>query len=742
MSGTKMLPSRHRSVLHGEGSKHGTGLACLIEANVSMVNRRIRFLAFFFFSFAILAIRIPGSLLAQDASLMVIIKTQEFFQPNPYSLSLREEEDGEYPLAFFAMVEASDSGALSSARVVLPSSGGAQDLADSDDPPRGEELVFYEGFDTLGELNSAYPNGSYTFEIVGLNDIPSQRSIVLDLMPDSFGSDFRGAIKFTSAVYQASQIIDASLPFEFQWDPIEGGEADDFLSLQINDMSGDEVYQSPEFGSPNALDGTATSATVPGGALSPGTDYEVKAEVFHRIDSDESYTTALSAFGKSTTMLARTLGGIDSQAPFFYRSAPRNLQYEVELNAIVAFCFNEAMDTSIVVGQAIEWTGVPDANLFEYRWSPNGGILFCHYPVDLPPSSSIQWALNSPSASSSLRDVAGNALGNDISGSFRTSAQSSPNVPDVSSLLLIKGKVYEQTDLGIMSLESYFAGMLHQLNGISSVSSIGLGIPGAGADVEAGTFSLDHKQIRGDANFAETSDLDRLFPNGTYTLSVDSMRDGAQSVSLNFAPVSGFPSAPSIDNLAAAQSVDNRSAFLLQWEPWTEGTPDDFIFVVVQDPLGNVFFESPGLGESNPLDGAATSVTIPADALPPGATLEAEVAFVEVVDSDTTQYPGVAAIVGQASITDFEIQTTGEPFKPRLEIIDARANSVHLRLTGVLGQGYEIHSADTLPGFHSIGIDQPFNSISGYKASFDYLDSAFGDLQNRFYQARSYDPSD
>ena len=594
----------------------------------------------------------------------------------------------------------------------------------------------------MGELDSAYPPGSYTFETEGLNDTPSKRNIVLDLNPDLSGDTFRGAIRFTAAVFHAAKNIDASLPFQFQWDPIEGGETADFVSLNIKDSSGDDVYQSPDFGEPNALNGTASSFTVPSGTFRPGMEYEVKVEVLHRIDNDASYTTALSAFNKSTKMAVRTLGGVDNQAPDFYRSVPRNLQYEVELNAVVAFCFSEVMDTTVAVGQAIEWIGVPDANLFESRWSPDGGILFCHYPSGLPPSSSIQWNLNPPDAPSLLRDLAGNVIGNSISGSFRTGAQSSPNLPDVSSLLLIKGKTYEQTDLGVTSLEQYFAGTLYDLNGISSISNVSLGIPGSGAAIDSGSFSFDHKQFRGIANFAEEADLDRIFPNGNYLLSVDSMRDGIQAVSLNFTPTNGFPPAPSIENLVAAQTIDNQNSFLLQWAPWAEGTSGDVIHVAVEDSSGIAFFRSPELGESASLDGTATSVTIPAGFLPPGVTLEADVTFVKILDFDTVQYPGVSAAVGQASITDFEIQTSGEPFDPRLEVVDVQPGSVQLRLTGVWGQGYEIRMADALADFESVWLDSPFNPVSGYKASFDYIDSTFGDQESRFYQARASDSSD
>ena len=87
-------------------------------ANASKPNRGLYSIALSATALAVLAMGFPGNLLAQDASLMVHFKSQEFYQDDPYSLSLREEEDGEYPLAFVAVVEASSSGALASARIV------------------------------------------------------------------------------------------------------------------------------------------------------------------------------------------------------------------------------------------------------------------------------------------------------------------------------------------------------------------------------------------------------------------------------------------------------------------------------------------------------------------------------------------------------------------------------------------------------------------------------------------------
>src|SRR6185369_15110779 len=73
------------------------------------------------------------------------------------------------------------------------------------------------------------------------------------------------------------------------------------------------------------------------------------------------------------------------------------------------------------------------------------------------------------------------------------------------------------------------------------------------------------------------AELDAAFPIGDYTFDVFSFVDGDQFVTNTMVP-GALPNAPTITNLAAAQSVDASTSFTLNWAPFNGGTPSDFIY--------------------------------------------------------------------------------------------------------------------------------------------------------------------
>ncbi len=554
---------------------------------------------------------------------------------------------------------------------------------------------------------------------------------------DLSGDTYAGVPRFTNFV--AAQSIDAASDFTFQWEAIPGGAAGDLVILLIDEEFGSNVFESPDLGETGALDGLSTSFTVPGGTLDPGAEYNVVLEIFKPVDSNEDYAPgvpAVSAYGKITLMRTRTAGPTgDSTPPNLVRSVPFDFQGEVSLNSILTFVFDEAMDTAVAAGQAITWSGVADPAQFAYSWSPDRKSLFCNYTPGLPASSTGEWALNPAGSAAKLRDAAGNNIPAGRSGQFETSATSNLGEPDVVSFEFGKGRAFFQDGPTPVDLESYFAEFFVELSGTSTISSVDLGFPGGAVAANLGRHVFDNTEIEGESDFAEKADLDRIFPNGNYVFTMHTAHDGDQSVTLAIGPDS-YPNAPTIQNFSTTQAIDGSQTFTLEWAAMAGGTAADFIEVILERN-GACYFETPGPGEPGALDGTATSVTIPAGSLPPGRSIEGELVFAKVADTDGTTYPGVTGRAVFASITEFEVQTIGDPFQPQLQIRHDGAQAT-VTVTGEIGRQYELRVSqdlDNLDPWTPVWSGFLFGDCEGYKRSFEFFDNVSG-VPERFYQAR------
>lgn len=665
-----------------------------------------------------------GGLLAQDAEFIGIIKIQNFRQVSPNIVTLLDDDyddADQAPFVFDAFADASSPDFLTSGSVNRPVGADVPMMLDGD----GQELNHIEGFELLAELNDAFGAGSYTMDLVGANDPP--RSVTLDLSGDTYP----GLARFSN--FTAAQSINASSDFTFEWDEIPNATDGDLLIVFIDSESGGELYESPDLGESGALDGDSTSVTVPGGTLNPGTDYTIVLEVFKAVDTNEDYAAgvlAISAYGKTTSMPIRTAGGSDSSPPNFNRSVPYVNEELVELNTVVTFVFDEPMDESVVVSDAITWTGLPNPASFSYLWSPDGKILFCDYTAGLPLSTLVQWELNPSGSTAKLRDAATNNLPEGHFGEFTTNS-TGIMLSDVKTFELIKGRSFFQDGAVPIDLESYFGEFFLQMNGYNTVSSVDLGIPGGAVETFASGDEFGGNEIEAEADYAEKADLDQIFPNGDYVVTMNTFHDGEKEVTLSIGP-DDYPNAPTIQNFATTQAVDSSQPFTLEWAAMAGGDSDDFVGLFIEGETA-CYFETPEPGEPGALDGTAISVIIPADSLPPGRTIEGELVFAEIIDKDIASYPGAKGLTAFVTITEFEIQTTGDPIQPKLEI-QVTGTQVMITVIGEIGIQYELQVSDDLENWSQMATRYVFgDDCDGFMGSFQDFDDASWNTK-RFYQ--------
>jgi len=153
------------------------------------------------------------------------------------------------------------------------------------------------------------------------------------------------------------------------------------------------------------------------------------------------------------------------------------------------------------------------------------------------------------------------------------------------------------------------------------------------------------------------ADLDAAFPNGDYTFDVFSGANGDQFVT-NTMVAGTLPNAPTVTNLAAAQSVDASASFTLSWDPFNGGTVSDFVYCQLMT-IGSNIFATPLPGTAGALDGTASSLVIPGGSLAAGHAYLGRLVFAKTVSTSTNEQYGVGGAAFLFSQTDFWLRTQG-----------------------------------------------------------------------------------
>ena len=680
----------------------------------------------------------PSAGAADDASFIAVVKTQSFAQFNAIVPMLADEEDdnGRKPISFEVFVQGTSSGTINSGSFEGPGSVASGTLEQD-----GQRWFFEQFFDKKPELDDAFPgSGDYVVNLEGAND--GSQSVTLNFAAEDYPN-----VPFITN-FEALQALDASTAVTVEWTPFEGGTADDHISFYINkenSTDGGTVYESPNPGQPGALDGTSTSLTLPPGILEPGHDYAVQIG-FYRIGTpDTSYVNAVAAFGKRTRFPMETLAVADTQDPSLRESSPSHEDGGITDNSVIMFRFDEAMNQDVDFSQAINWTGV-DPSKFSYSWSSNGKRLFCDYADPLPLATTIGWTLNPLEGSSGppatrLEDLAGNALRHaPLIGEFTTAAGSSAGEPDVDWFYLIKARYFNQDSSSTTSGEDYNVHVGFGLNGLNTAFPVELTFPGGSSvemDGRGGGSGQDES-----ASYTEKIDLDTFLPNGSYEFAFESFNDGPIGVSLELAPES-YPDPPFIQDHAGLQEIDSTSDLTVHWDAMPTPGSDDYIVVFITNSEDRNLFFTPLPGQdgdviTGPIPASATSVVIPSGTLPPGRSLQLNVAFVSVSDQDTVTYPGATGSAGFATVTSMDIVTGGDAIVPEMDmLLLASSGKMQFSVNGEAGMTYTVEFSDDLVNWtteSSQSIDM--ENGSGLTGSFSYTAQGSSAILSRFYRVR------
>ena len=220
----------------------------------------------------------------------------------------------------------------------------------------------------------------------------------------------------------------------------------------------------------------------------------------------------------------------------------------------------------------------------------------------------------------------------------------------------MKGAYFVQTNAAPPSLQTSAPFALHAA--AQKCSSIGL--VNAVLQLPGGTrFPLETNRTGFSllAQYESQSRLDAAYPDGIYTLAIQTLSEGAITAPLTV--VSSAVPSPRVSNWEAAQTINADAEFLLQWAPFTNGTSADWIKLTVRDEATNMVFETADpviSGQAGLLNGTNSQVVIPGETLLPGRIYAAELMFAKV-NPNAASYPGVIGMGGSFKSTSFTLRT-------------------------------------------------------------------------------------
>lgn len=615
-----------------------------------------------------LCIALTGVAAAVDVPFIGVLKGQRFTQSGQdlASLGVQSDEDDQLPLAFEVMADGMESNSLVSGSVQLPG-GGSVSL--TREYPGDSGLRYEFPTESLLDLDTTRPNGTHTVNLVTTNDGPKNIDLTLT------GDAYPNVPLITN--FNALQSAQAASDTTIQWSPMTGGTASDFILCVVSEReSGETIHESGMPGSPTQLDGTAEEFTIPAGTLEAGHSYEAEVIFVKIVDLDTTYTTAVAGYYKlvkfdiSTAALPATALG-----SMFETAIPQDYTNDVPRDSAVTFRFSKPMAPDKSIAWTINSSPVNSTD-FSYEWIDGNKVLLCRYNTTLPANATIGWTLNL----GGFRDAANFVLSGSANGSFQTSSEDPESPPDVMGIYVTKIQGFQQTGTSPVSSGMWGCDPEIEMPAFNRVKSATLTMADNG---RSGVLRHDawNNYLTLENTYASKPDFDRFFANGDYTFSITPLADAPVIVTLSLGATDDYPSAPTVTNLAALQSINPSSPMAITWNAlagWSQelSVGSGMIELEIKNSSGD---EVVWVGNEDLSSG--TEFTIPGGALWPGRTYQVSLYFTRIKDLDDTSYPGAFAGAGFTSVTDFTITTSGTPAMPAVTLERVGGN-VHLTASG------------------------------------------------------------
>ena len=361
--------------------------------------------------------------------------------------------------------------------------------------------------------------------------------------------------------------------------------------------------------------------------------------------------------------------------PTIVTNVPNNGAMGVSPGAAVVFTFSTAMNPATTYVVFSDVTASNESPTVVLSWGAGNTVLTCTPSPQFANNHYIEWNVIG-------QDAVGNPLGGTTGGNFTTvlGVNGGSGTNALTTFLLGRYALYRQTTNAPPPLFTYeFVGQ-SALASNRTTTAISLTIPATPLHTNLLAENLLYpEQFQTNVFIPYLTNLDTNFPTvGNYVFKVTNSITGSnQQVTVNL-PNYSLPNAPQITNYTNTQAVNPSQPFTLNWNTFTNGGGADRIVVQINEPStggignsGTLLFQTSYNGPPAGLDGTATSVTIPANILPPDSTNDAFVVFAHVA---FTTGSGTATTAIMGSATYFNIITTPASAAPLLTIIPSGTN--------------------------------------------------------------------
>ena len=143
-----------------------------------------------------------------------------------------------------------------------------------------ESYYFLSSTTSSNAFETAFPQGTYTFYV---SATASNQTVPVLLPP---GMTQPNPPHITN--FLAAQSVNATQAFTLGWDAFVGGTSADYIYVNI----GNNAWKSPDPGTAGALNGTATTDTIPANSLQANSNYAATVGFYHLvIVSNATYAT-------------------------------------------------------------------------------------------------------------------------------------------------------------------------------------------------------------------------------------------------------------------------------------------------------------------------------------------------------------------------------------------------------------------------------------------------------------------
>ncbi len=175
-------------------------------------------------------------------------------------------------------------------------------------PVAHENFFLFSSYTNQTTFSNTWPDGAYAFTVY--SNASSQ--VVIVTLPSTMVQPNAPHI----SNYAAAQAVNPAQPFTLSWDAFQGGTSTDFVFVAVENL-----FNSANPGTSNALPGTATSVVIPANTLQANSNYTASISFYRVILATNGSSYATFVYKASSTQFGITTGSGTATGPLVLTNA-------------------------------------------------------------------------------------------------------------------------------------------------------------------------------------------------------------------------------------------------------------------------------------------------------------------------------------------------------------------------------------------------------------------------------------